>query len=319
MRATTILAGLLTVGGCDAAASPDIRPMNRAQAPDGFWDHWGDGNAEVSGYTLTQPRYGQQRPGEVVMVFVTETFTHRQRVKSDGGHRDTYPIIKLNEARDFQTGVYDYNVMTSAFVPLDGSLPQGVPTKVSFSMQEWCGMTFAELTAAYTPGTDPTTFNLHGSSYFDGESKTDRSVDIPPGGVTADALPVYVRGLAGEWLKPGEQRTIGYLPRLMDSRMQHRPMAWTTATARRSETPSEITVPAGTFTIETITVDPDGFGETRWMVETEPPHRIIAWTGPGGERAELTGSYRGPYWQQHGRGQETIRQRLGLPRPHWVQ
>ena len=38
----------------------------RSQTADGFWSHWGDGRAEVVGYKLTQPRYGEPRAGEAV-------------------------------------------------------------------------------------------------------------------------------------------------------------------------------------------------------------------------------------------------------------
>ena len=58
----------LMLAGC--AATADYRHHTiPSQAPDGFWDHWGDGRAEISAYSLTQPRYGEQHPGEVVLIF----------------------------------------------------------------------------------------------------------------------------------------------------------------------------------------------------------------------------------------------------------
>ena len=117
---------LLALVGCDASSVEAAEP--RSQAPAGFWDHWGDGQAEIASYTLSQRRYGELRSGEAVLVTVTETLTAAQRVKSDGGHPDEFPVIKLNEVRDFQTGLYDYNALTSAFLALDGSLPLGLPT-----------------------------------------------------------------------------------------------------------------------------------------------------------------------------------------------
>ena len=120
LAAVSIVVCLRPRGGDDVAPS---------QAPPGFWDHWGDGSAELAGYRLTQPRYGQARRGEAVFVTVTEEFTRATRVKSDGGHGDEYPILKLNEVRDFQTGVYDYNVLTSSFLALTGAAPVVCPRR----------------------------------------------------------------------------------------------------------------------------------------------------------------------------------------------
>src|SRR5207249_3206702 len=89
-----------------------------------FWSTWGDGKAELDGYALTQPRYGELRAGTAVLIFVTEDFSDSARVKADPGKHpasDVYPVLKLNFVRDFQTGIYDYNVMTSTFARVDRS------------------------------------------------------------------------------------------------------------------------------------------------------------------------------------------------------
>src|SRR5258708_5205492 len=83
---------------------------NGAARADEFWAHWGDGKAELDGYALTQPRYGQKRAGTAVLIFVTEDFSDSLRVKADPGKHpaaDVYPVLKLNFVRDFQTGIYD--------------------------------------------------------------------------------------------------------------------------------------------------------------------------------------------------------------------
>src|SRR5215471_360645 len=78
------------------------RPAAKVAAPvfeDAFWKHWGDGRAEMSGYDLVFPRYGQPRKGVAVAIFVTETFSNSLRVKSDPGRHpkaDEYPVMKLN-------------------------------------------------------------------------------------------------------------------------------------------------------------------------------------------------------------------------------
>ena len=86
-----------------------------------FWSHWGDGQAEISAYELTYPRYGALRSGVAVAIFVTEPFSYEARVKADPGKHapgDVFPVIKLNLVQDFQTGIYDYNEQTSSYLSL---------------------------------------------------------------------------------------------------------------------------------------------------------------------------------------------------------
>jgi hypothetical protein len=286
-------------------------PLPPGAPPPGFWDHWGDGRAELAGYRLVQPRYGAQRPGQVVLVTVTETFTEAGRVKSDGGHDDEYPVLKVNEARDFQTGVYDYNTQSSIFVALDGRDAAGVPTKLSFSSQEWCGNTYDELIV------DGPAYRRAIRSYFDGESADDLTLAIPADGVFVDALPVLVRGLTGEVLEPGGERSVQLHPRLIDLRFAHRPASWTRATWTVDAETTRTTVPAGTF--ETRMHRFTAGSEVRtYTVEVAAPHRLIAWTAPGGERAELTGSVRQAYWTRNRPGDLEARAPLGLPVPAWT-
>ena len=80
-------------GGVQAAEFADV-----SQSPEGFWDHWGDGQAEIAGYALTQPRYGQLRNGRAVHISVTEDFTRKTRVKSDGGHGEEVPVDRGSPA-----------------------------------------------------------------------------------------------------------------------------------------------------------------------------------------------------------------------------
>ena len=101
-----------------------------------FWQHWGDGRAEVSAYQLDYSRYGELRRGTAVAIFVTEPFAASRRVKSDLTAGDgVFQVLKLNLIQDFPTGLYDYNLMTSTFLALEPR-PGGAPgrlAKVSFS------------------------------------------------------------------------------------------------------------------------------------------------------------------------------------------
>jgi len=116
---------------------------------DPFWDHWGDGKAEIAAYDLVYPRYGVERSGTAIAIFVTETFAPSAGVKSEDASRpasETVPVMKLNLVQDFATGVYDYNLMTSAFVALDAGrgVDLGRTVKIAFSAQEWCGQVYSQ-------------------------------------------------------------------------------------------------------------------------------------------------------------------------------
>ncbi len=297
---------LLALACSPAAGAADLPPSS---AVDGFWDHWGDGNAELGGYSLTQNRYGELRRGTAVLVFVTETFTHGARVKSDGGHDDEYPVFKLNEVRDYHTGIYDYNVMTSTFVPLDGRSMLGQPVKVSMGMQEWCGHVYEQLVPTEA-GVDWTSH-----SYFDGEADRQVPLESPADGIYADSLPIIVRGLTGTLLEPGAKVTVPVLPTLVHGRYAHRAPTWTTGTLTRSTGTQSVEVPAGSFDVYTVEADITGVPATTWYVEAASPHRLVKWTRVDGEQAELLGSARKPYWQLNGPGAESHLAELGLRAP----
>jgi len=301
--------GLYLAASLACAAPGPAEEVSLSTLPERFWEHWGDGRAEIDAYALVTPRYGELRQGRAVLVFVTEDFTDAQRVKSDGGHEDEYPVLKLNEMRDFQTGIYDYSVMTSSFVRIDGRGTPGLPVKVAMSMQEWCGQVWEQV----LPRGDALAFTGH--SYFDGEADQQRSLAIPRGGVLLDAMPIYVRGVTGALVAPGATAEVPVLPTLMSGRFAHEAIAWTTATVRRARETTAIDVPAGTFEVFDVTSDVKGGAVTTWRIESTWPHRIVAWSTSEGEHAELLGSERLTYWELNSQGNETKLTELGLPVP----
>jgi len=294
-----------------AKPSPEAVPVfDRA-----FWKHWGDGLGELSAYELTQPRYGDPRRGTAVTIFVTEPFSNTARVKADPGKHppsDEFPVMKLNLVEDFQTGVYDYNLMTSTFValaPANGR-PAGSPVKISFSSQEWCGHTYSQLLF------DPTSIGRSLHSYFDGEADQAATLDYPPAGLAEDALWHWARGLAQPVLQSGESRKVPLLLSLQASRLQHRPLGWTPGTLTRSPQTTRIKVPAGQFEVETLSVQTEAGDSWTFLVEKEMPRRIISWQTSAGQRAELLGSSRLKYWEMNKPGGESALKKLGLsPRP----
>lgn len=275
-----------------------------------FWDHWGDGRAELAGYDLVTSRYGEPRKGTAVAIFVTEPFSEAARVKADEAGPGTFQALKLNLAQDFPTGIYDYHLMTSAFVALEraAGLPPGAPVKVSFSAQEWCGHGYQQALFR-REGADLT---LH--SYFEGEADQESELAGGPG-LTEDALLIWARGLAWPEVAPGETATAPILTSLQRSRLRHRPAAWEEVELSRVAEAREITVPAGTFEVTAARATIRGAtGERTWtfLVEKAEPHRIVAWETSEGERAELLGADRLAYWQLNAPGGERYLERLGL-------
>lgn len=275
-----------------------------------FWNHWGDGNAEVAGYDLEMPRYGEMRTGTAVLIFVTEPFTVEPRVKADGPNAKTgtvFQVMKLNLVRDFQTGIYDYNTMTSTFVGLEpfAGLPSGAPAKVTFSSQEWCGQVWSQ--EIFHPGR----IEIVSHSYFGGEA--DESLTIRRAGRiwSEDQLFHWARGFA---LPDAAEMTstVTMLPALLEARLRHEPIEPRNVVLKRSVRDESITVPAGTF--ETLVHTAVSSGGTTWTfwIERSEPHRIIQWTTSDGEAGRLRGSERLPYWKMNGGAYEEDLSRIGL-------
>ena len=287
-----------------------------------FESHWQDGKAELDGYRYTVTRYGHARAGTAVMVYVTEPFSEAKRVKVDHptpGSSDVVEALKLNFIRDFQTGIYDYNTMVSLFTrSRDFS-----PMKISFAGSEWCGNVYEEMLFERYHLAD------RYQSYFEGESDTRRLTLARPG-IAEEELFILLRDLRGDWLAPGQKRTIAFLPAAFYRRLTHRPLIWTQAVIERGKGVEAVTVPAGRFDAARYVVRvADGREGTFW-VERAYPHRILRWTwlpvagmaqhggwspAEGLDQGELAGSQRLPYWQLHEPGDEKYLAQLGLKPP----
>lgn len=268
---------------------------------DAFWGHWSDGKAELNGYHLVQPRYGELREGHAVLVFVTEPFSRAKAVKVDRYDRqdpDHFTALKLNHARYFQTGIYPYSLMTSVFVDPARGL---APVKTSFSGQEWCGHVYEE--ARVGPGG----VDVRIDSYFEGESNR-RTVPVA---MLEDAVFISARGLMSGGPGTALSGPAELLPSALFRRLKHRP-ATPMKTSFVWSGEKRVTVPAGEFAVRTLSWDRAGTA-CSIDVEVAAPHRIIGWACADGEKARLTGSMRSPYWQQNRNADEGLRAKLGLP------
>jgi len=269
-----------------------------------FDDYWHDGKAELDGYRLTVSRYGEERTGTAVMIFVTEPFSESKRVKVNDANAnpdDTFNVLKLNLVRDFQTGIYDYNTMVSVF----SRTSDFSPAKISFTSAEWCGHVFENL--LFYP--DSITGYYH--SYFEGESGP-RQLENIAGGIAEDNLFILLRGLKGDFLEPGDKRDVRLLPSVYAGRLTHVPPQWVDAVIEREAATRKIQVPAGEFSVMVYTITVSGGRKGTFYVEEVYPHRIIRWEMPPDVKGELTGSERLVYWQLNKNGGESYLRALGL-------
>jgi hypothetical protein len=260
----------------------------------------------MNGYRLVQPRYGAPRTGSAVYIFVTEDFSDSLRVKADPGKHpasDVYPVMKLNGVRHFQTGIYDYKIMTSAFARVASGWPVA---KVSFSSQEWCGHVYHQI----LPRAGKVDGVYH--SYFDGEADGQDNLPQPEGGVYEDVLPILARGWGSTYLQPGQSRKAGYLPSLLRARLEHKKLAWGQATISRSAATSSVKVPAGSFQVSVWTVAEDGGLTSTYQIEAASPYRLVRWSTSAGEEGSLLGSTRLAYWKLNGPGGEKYLAEMGL-------
>lgn len=288
-----------------------------------FEERFGVGGAELSGYRLTQPRYGEARTGDAIMVWVTEPFSRSKTVKLDDPTRapqDAVTVLKLNFIKHFTTGVYEYSLMTSVFSPIvapGGPATASAPLKVAFSSQEWCGITFHQLTRA--EGGYVSTSH----SYFESEGDQQGPLKLSENALLADDLFFRARELVAK-LDPGTRPLI---PSLEAVRLAHVALEPGTVKIARAPKPERVIVPAGTFATTRFDLElvwgPAGAQQQRrtiW-VEQALPHRIIAWESdvasfkgnePVRERGELTGSLRNEYWKHNQVVDEPLRRKLGL-------
>lgn len=178
-----------------------------------FNEYWYQGKAEISSYELHQSRYGENRVGEAVNIFVTEDFSKSKQVKLDYPQEnisDKVPVLKLNMTRKFNTGVYPYSIMQSSFTAVEPS--DGPSTlKVTASSQEWCGHTFSQLNLKDDG------YHFDGKSYF--ESEGDVQLNLGKH-LCEDELWTQIR------INPNElpEGNVKLIPSLVFSRLRHTPM-----------------------------------------------------------------------------------------------
>tara|TARA_R110002020_G_scaffold146747_7_gene321614 strand:+ start:9230 stop:10126 length:897 start_codon:yes stop_codon:yes gene_type:complete len=132
-----------------------------------FKEYWYSGTAEITSYSLMQERYGEIREGAAVNIFVTEDFLPDAQVKANNASEENISVMKLNQMKNFNTGIYPYSILTSTFSPI---ATKEHPLKITNSVQEWCGQVYMQLN-------NRENFEIESHSYFQGEA--DQKLSLP--------------------------------------------------------------------------------------------------------------------------------------------
>jgi hypothetical protein len=275
-----------------------------------FMKYWKSGLAEIATYDVDTERYGEMRKAQGVLIFVYEE-THsdtRIKIESDKSPPEKWvPTLKLNNVLKFNTGIYDYSVMTSVFTGLSGKVVKRPfqPLKISFTSQEWCGQVYQHV----LPMSSGIVSQIH--SYFEAEGDSQMVLPYPKGDLYyEDEMPVLLRELNGPFLQIGEARKIDLMPSLWERRKRHQPLATAAATLEKVgiDTLNHDSRRVATvhWVLETAGV------KTHFRIETMHPRRLLAWENSRGEKGRLIRSVRKSYWSLNDSKNEPLRKELGL-------
>jgi hypothetical protein len=268
--------------------------------------YWTLGKAEVSVYELSQNRYRENHPGQVVSVFVTEDFLTDKQVKNE---RYTHPnstwILKNIQLKKFTTGVYDYSLFTSVFTPIDRiAFPKTL--KVTASSQEWCGTIFTQLNLQENG------YRYQQNSYF--EKEGDALNDVPQVFLEDEVYTVLRMGPT--FLPTGD---FEMLPALNFMQLKHLPNSPFAATAViEAYTENEF---KGAKLYQYRIRMPALKRELRIVFENKAPYKIVGWldTFPSAfdkkirtTKAVLTQQKMLTYWGQNSLRDAALRKELGL-------
>lgn len=280
------------------AAGTGLNSPSRAR----FDGYWYPNGAEISRFRLEQARYGSVHEGDAVLIFVTESLNPVTQIKTDRPSTSDVPVLKLNATRKFYTGLYPYSILTSVFTPVDA--PDGLPLKLSTSVQEWCGHVYQQLNLQLDG------YRLQSHSYFEGEGDQDALLgrDMPE-----DGLWNWIRTAPGD-LPVGSVRLI---PSAVYHRFSHRETQ--PADAIGSLEPDDGKSLEGSALLRYEVVYQNG---RRLAIAFEEafPHRIQRWEESypdrdGREvttRAVRTHTLMVDYWNRHDPPDRILRKRLGL-------
>tara|TARA_R110001632_G_scaffold102272_4_gene210368 strand:- start:2653 stop:3552 length:900 start_codon:yes stop_codon:yes gene_type:complete len=269
--------------------------------------YWTQGKAEVNVYEVSQNRYKENHPGQLVSVFVTEDFLTDKQVKNETyTSKSSTWILKNIQLKKFTTGVYDYSLFSSVFTPIDrGQFPKSL--KVSASSQEWCGTIYTQFNLIFN-----TDYKVEHRSYF--EKEGDKTTRIKRSFLEDEVFTVL---RMNPTLLP--KGNVQFIPPANYIQMKHLPLQSFKAKTTLNSYDKE-DLPGGDlmeYKIEYVQLK----RTMRIVFENKAPYKIIGWfeTFPSAfdgklrtTRAVLKQQKMLPYWSQNSLKDATLRKELGL-------
>jgi hypothetical protein len=288
--AETLLLAVATacVSAPGARAQTDL-PFGRASL-------WDDGRAELSQYTGTTLRYGEERPTEARIVIVKEDLLSDALVKSDAGpiRGRTFEALKMIAVDRFTTGTYDYHRATTLFFDR-GSMAL---RKQTMSSWDGCGTTFVRL----GPVGGRWMHDTH--SYWEGEGDRAVAVEWPAAArdrLTWDALPLWLRGAL---MDGGPPQRVWLLPSQVAGRSPADASRPVEAVLKVRDA-GRVSVPAGTFEARLVEVTLGRDTDRLWF-DAAAPHVMLRMETASGRRLVLRKTQRLAYWEHQKNGDEAL-------------
>lgn len=267
--------------GAAPLLAPELPVYDSAWAQGPLWD---DGQAEVALYDARRPQYGKIESYQAVFLVVKEDFHRDLLVKADPPYdnKPLVPVLKLNAVHSYWTSNYPYRFLASVFVRRDD--PTAL-VKMTLGSQEWCGNTFKEIKMGERP-------ELQTHTYFDGEGDTTRPLNLRPGDLLEDQLPLALRSLR---FAPGLELQRRLFPSLISNNLR-RPFDPVEAVIRVT---GEETVGtgAGRLAAWKVSVERDELKQT-WWFEKAAPHALLKMESSDGRAWLLKARARRPYWKE---------------------
>ena len=262
-----------------------------------FNAYWFAGKAELASYDLIIDRYDEPRKGYAAFIFVTEDLSKSKHVKLDNPDKagdDRVPVLKLNAIARFQTGIYDYSLMSSLFTPIDVvKMPHSL--KATTTVQDWCGQVFTQLDYL-----KDNKYSVKQFSYF--EMEGDKVFDTE-GVLLEDEI--FTRLRINPASLPEKAQII---PNLTFTRLRHKPVA---------ASPATITFKDAEAGLRVCTVNyPDLKRRLEVSFEAAFPHKIRRFAEFSGDkemsRGTLLKTMMSDYWNKHDNQSAYMREMLGL-------
>ena len=284
---------------------PGANSISQYESKDIWNDYWYSGEAEINVYNVIQSRYNHLHPGKTVLIFVTEDFLIDKQVKNESNQKQgSTSVLKTNLIRKFNTGMYDYSIMSSVFTPVDRiQFPHSL--KVTTSSQDWCGQSFMQYNLKNHQ------FLVQQYSYF--ESEGDESYKVSAV-INEDELFNLIR--FNPALLP--EGSFEMLPGSAFCRLKHQRFQKTKVIGKRTS------YTGGEFAgddLERYSVEFSTFQRTLEIIYKKSfPYQIEGWvdTYPNslGEQisslSKKTSIIRSPYWSKHNPEDSLLRSQLGL-------